>query len=101
MVRAGAELPRFLADRRSPFFPACPRSWPCCEEDLPTVRLLILGGEVCPQDLLWRWWKPGRRMVNTYGPTEATVIATYADCDVEKPVTIGRPLPNYHRLHPG
>ena len=50
------------------------------EEDVPTVRLLILGGEACPPDLVKRWWKPGRRVVNTYGPTEATVIATFADC---------------------
>ncbi len=65
------------------------------EEDLPGVRLLILGGETCPPDIVRRWWKPDRRVVNTYGPTEATVIATYADCHPGKPVTIGRPLPNY------
>ena len=56
---------------------------------------MILGGEVCPPDLVKRWWKPGRRVVNTYGPTEATVIATFAECHPGKPVTIGRPLPNY------
>ena len=65
------------------------------EDDLPTVRLLILGGEACPQDLVARWSRPGRRMVNTYGPTEATVIATFADCDPAQPVTIGKPVPGY------
>ena len=39
--------------------------------------------------------RPGRRVVNTYGPTEATVIATWAECHPDKPVTIGRPLTNY------
>jgi non-ribosomal peptide synthetase component F len=34
-------------------------------------------------------------MFNTYGPTEATVIATFAECHRDRPVTIGRPLPNY------
>ncbi|HSU56208.1 MAG TPA: Pls/PosA family non-ribosomal peptide synthetase, partial [Candidatus Dormibacteraeota bacterium] len=34
-------------------------------------------------------------MVNTYGPTEATVIATYSEMSPEKPVTIGKPLPGY------
>ena len=34
-------------------------------------------------------------MVNTYGPTEATVIATFADLHPDRPVTIGRPVPNY------
>src|SRR5439155_23816748 len=65
------------------------------EEEILTVRLLILGGEQCPQRLVDRWCKPGRRVVNSYGPTETTVIATYAECAAGQPVTIGRPLPNY------
>ena len=65
------------------------------EEDIPTLRLLIVGGEQCPHDLVCRWARDGRRMVNSYGPTEATVIATYAECLPEKPVTIGIPVPNY------
>ncbi len=64
-------------------------------EDLPSLRLLILGGETCPNQLVERWARPGRRIVNTYGPTEATVIATYADLSTDKPVTIGRPVPGY------
>lgn len=48
-----------------------------------------------PPDLVERWWRPSRHIFNTYGPTEATVIATYAECHPHKPVTIGRPLPNY------
>jgi len=36
--------------------------------------------------------------VNTYGPTEATVIATWGDLKPGRPVTIGRAVPNY-RLH--
>ena len=39
---------------------------------LPRLRLLILGGEACPQDLLARWSRPGRRLVNSYGPTVRT-----------------------------
>ena len=46
------------------------------EEDVPTLRLLILGGEACPPDLVKRWWSPAAASFNTYGPTEATVIAT-------------------------
>jgi len=36
-----------------------------------------------------------RRVVNTYGPTEATVIATFSECHRDRPVTIGRPVRNY------
>jgi non-ribosomal peptide synthetase-like protein len=34
-------------------------------------------------------------MMNTYGPTEATVVATAADCHPGQPVTIGTALPGY------
>jgi len=63
--------------------------------ELPSLRLLILGGETCPSELVARWARPGRRIVNTYGPTETTVIATWADLSPGKPVTIGRALPGY------
>ena len=34
-------------------------------------------------------------MLNTYGPTEATVVATWAECVPGEAVTIGRALPGY------
>ncbi|QMU70575.1 non-ribosomal peptide synthase/polyketide synthase [Streptacidiphilus sp. P02-A3a] len=43
---------------------------------LPDLRTLIVGAEACPADLVGVW-APGRRMVNSYGPTEATVVATW------------------------
>lgn len=47
------------------------------EDPLPTVKLLILGGEACPKNVIEKWSLNGkRRMVNTYGPTEATGKST-------------------------
>ncbi|MFJ8536919.1 amino acid adenylation domain-containing protein [Streptomyces sp. NPDC093591] len=36
---------------------------------------LVLGVAACPPELVHRW-SPGRRMINTYGPTEATIAMT-------------------------
>ena len=95
MVQSGPALSRLLTEAGVTVFSCVPTLLAMMSEDVPTVRLLILGGEQCPADLVARWARPGRRMVNTYGPTEATVIATATDCDPQKPVTIGRPIANY------
>ena len=59
------------------------------------MRLIILGGEACPPSIANRWCRPGRKIFNSYGPTEATVVATVAEVRPGEPVTIGRPIPNY------
>ena len=61
---------------------------------MPDLRILLVGGEACPQNLVARWYRPGRPF-NTYGPTEATVTATMTELGPDKPVTIGVPLPTY------
>jgi len=98
MVQAGAGLSQILGKAGVTVLSCVPTLLAMLEEDIPTVRLLILGGEQCPQKLVSTWCKPGRRVVNTYGPTEATVIATFAECHPKKPVTIGRAVPNYSVL---
>ncbi|NBX34833.1 hypothetical protein EBR16_05670 [bacterium] len=62
---------------------------------LPEVRLINLGGEACPDALVGRLARPGRRLFNTYGPTETSVTATMTALRTGEPVTIGHPLPNY------
>ncbi|MDJ1640423.1 non-ribosomal peptide synthetase [Streptomyces pakalii] len=44
-------------------------------DGLDDLRTLIVGGEACTAPLTARW-APGRRMVNAYGPTEATACVT-------------------------
>ncbi|MFE7231397.1 amino acid adenylation domain-containing protein [Streptomyces sp. NPDC057596] len=55
--------------------------------ELTHFHNLIVGGDACPPELVTRW-APGRRMVNAYGPTEATVAAT-----ISTPLTAGDPVP--------
>jgi len=64
--------------------------WPT--ESLADVRLLIMGGEACPPEIGTRLARPGRELWNTYGPTEATVVACGAQLTGEGPVRIGLPL---------
>ncbi|GLX97761.1 amino acid adenylation domain-containing protein [Herbidospora sp. NBRC 101105] len=63
-------------------------AWP------PSLRLVILGGDPVAASAVKRWrsrFGDRIRLVNTYGPTEATVIATAADLGDGKP-SIGRPI---------
>lgn len=95
MVHAGPDLPRLLTQAGVTVLSCVPTLLAMMDGDLPTVRLLIVGGEACSRDLVTRWCRPGRRMFNTYGPTEATVIATWTECNPANGVTIGEPLPGY------
>ena len=95
MVHAGPDLPALLTAAGITVLSCVPTLLSMMEGSLPTVRLLIVGGEACSSDLVQRWCQPGRRMFNTYGPTEATVIATWTECHPTARVTIGKPLPGY------
>ena len=93
LVRTGADLGPWLADRRISVVSTVPTLaalW--SPGDLGGVRLLILGGEACPSELGWRLAAGGREVWNTYGPTEATVVSTAARIVPGEPVTIGEPL---------
>ena len=64
-----------------------------------SLRCVILGGERALAERAAAWWRlagSGARLVNTYGPTEATVVATAADLDPaeggERELPIGLPL---------
>ncbi|MFD7665830.1 non-ribosomal peptide synthase/polyketide synthase [Streptomyces sp. NPDC059788] len=45
------------------------------EDRAPTVRAVMTGGEAFTPDLARRWTRGGRRVIDAYGPTEATVTA--------------------------
>ncbi|SCG75982.1 non-ribosomal peptide synthetase [Micromonospora coxensis] len=62
----------------------------------PALRLLIIGGEAAHAAAVSAWRRavgPRVRLVNTYGPTEATVIATAVEVtDAHDDPPIGLPL---------
>ncbi|GIH16844.1 peptide synthetase [Rugosimonospora africana] len=93
--RLGAELADFLDDAAITVLYCVPTLLATIPRDLPRIRNLLVGGEACPGQLVERWSRPARRILNTYGPTEGTVTATWCELLPGRPVTIGRPLPTY------
>ncbi|MCX7294486.1 MAG: amino acid adenylation domain-containing protein [Janthinobacterium sp.] len=91
-------LPRALAANKVTVLHAVPTLLALFAEEVPSLRLINLGGAMCPESLVERWSRPGRAMFNTYGPTEATVSCSLARLRPGEPVTIGTPLPNYGLL---
>ncbi|MFD7054920.1 amino acid adenylation domain-containing protein [Streptomyces mirabilis] len=55
---------------------------------LKQLRVMVIGGEACTPGLVAEWG-PGRRFINAYGPTEATVWATFSGPLSEGAVPIG------------
>jgi non-ribosomal peptide synthetase-like protein len=93
LVRSGVDLGPWLAEQRITVVSTVPTLaalWPV--EALDEVRLLIFGGETCPPELAERLAVEGREVWNTYGPTEATVVACASRLTGEGPVRIGLPL---------
>ncbi|TDK27081.1 amino acid adenylation domain-containing protein [Arthrobacter crusticola] len=91
----GADLADFLHAKHVTAMCCVPTLLATIDDDLPELRFLLVSGEACPRDLIARWHRPGRRFLNVYGPTEATVTATWAVADPHQPVTLGVPLPTY------
>jgi non-ribosomal peptide synthetase-like protein len=92
LVRSGAELGPWLISHEISVVSSVPTlasMWDV--DDLAMVRLLVLGGEACPDELGWRL-ATGREVWNTYGPTETTVVAAAAPIVPGRPISIGYPL---------
>ena len=93
LVRSGMDLGPWLVARDVTVVSTVPTLaalWPA--EALEAVRLLIFGGESCPPELVSRLAVDGREVWNTYGPTEATVVACAAQLGGPGPIQIGLPL---------
>ncbi|MDU0478988.1 amino acid adenylation domain-containing protein [Staphylococcus chromogenes] len=93
LVRSGMDLGPWLIRQDITAVSTVPTlagMWPA--EALDNVRLLIFGGEACPPELVERLATEDREVWNTYGPTEATVVACATTMQPNEPVSIGLPL---------
>jgi non-ribosomal peptide synthetase-like protein len=96
--RFGNELACSLSHWQVTYLSTVPTMLSTMTQDIATLRQLVVSGETCTPELVARWAKPGRRMLNVYGPTEATVNSTVSICKPGVAITIGRPLPGYEVL---
>jgi non-ribosomal peptide synthetase-like protein len=98
----GDELAAYLEDQRVTYFSTVPTLLSTMTRPIQSLKTLVVSGEICSQELVQKWVdpvrQPGLRMFNVYGPTEATVNTTAAECLPDRRVTIGKPLNGYH-LH--
>jgi len=61
---------------------------------LPDLAVLVVGGEPCAPEVA-AWWAQDRRLINAYGPTEATVCAIAGDIRAfAGRLPLGAPLAN-------
>lgn len=93
LVRSGSDLgPWLMANGITVVstVPTLAAMWP--EDALENIRLLIFGGEAFPLELAEKLANTGREVWNTYGPTEATVVACGAMTTGRAPMRIGLPL---------
>ena len=71
----------------------------CNWEHLPGLKTIVVAGEAAHETLI-RTWGAGRRLINAYGPTEATVCCTkqvYVDGQIppsHSASVIGKPILN-------
>ncbi len=92
--RFGADLGDYLTEHAVTYFSTVPTMLATLD-DVPSLRTVVLSGEVCPPELVQQWARADLRLLNVYGPTETTVNTTVAECRPGRPVTIGRPLRGY------
>ncbi len=68
--------------------------------ELPDLTTVMTGSEAPGPEQVGRWTAGGRRFLNLFGPTEATVLVTWFEAtgDWDRPLPIGAPAAN-HRVH--
>ncbi|KAJ3392987.1 hypothetical protein HDU92_008066 [Lobulomyces angularis] len=96
MLIAGPDLPDLLEAAKITVLNLVPTHLSILARDVEGLVMICLGGEAAQENVIQRFRRPGRRIWNTYGPTEVTCSATYLEVSqpVEK-MTIGKGIQNY------
>ncbi|MFC9663384.1 non-ribosomal peptide synthase/polyketide synthase [Nocardia sp. NPDC127606] len=92
----GAELAQLLSEQRVTHALMTPSGLAVLDPaPLDALRMVMVGGEACPPDLIARWTAGpvSRAFVNAYGPSETTVATNIsAPLTADSPLTLGTPL---------
>ncbi|WP_405486129.1 amino acid adenylation domain-containing protein [Nocardia sp. NBC_00511] len=91
---AGPELAEVIREHRVTHVIITPSALSTIDPDeVPELRVAVVGGEACPPELLRRWVAADRVFIDAYGPTETTIIVNAsAPLPLEGPVVIGPPM---------
>ena len=96
-LTSGPDLARHIRSKRLDVLSTVPSIASFLKDcDLGSLRLLILGGEPVSKELARGLMAPGLELWNTYGPTEATIVATAAEITDPEIIPIGEPLAGYN-----
>ncbi|GGK58083.1 hypothetical protein GCM10011591_32830 [Nocardia camponoti] len=91
----GTELARLIRDEQVTHAFLTPAVLSTLDPNgVPGLRAVCIGGEDVPAELAARWnTLPNRRIHDSYGPTEATIVATMSDALLPgEPVLMGGPI---------
>ncbi|GGK41953.1 non-ribosomal peptide synthetase [Nocardia camponoti] len=95
-VFGGAELGELLRVERVTHVIITPSALATVQpENLPDLRVVVVGGEACPVELVQRWTTaiPGLVFRNGYGPTETTIVTNISEpLRGDSAVTLGAPV---------
>ncbi|MGW6424729.1 non-ribosomal peptide synthase/polyketide synthase [Nocardia sp. NPDC055053] len=95
-VFGGAELGELLRAERVTHVIITPSALATVNpEGLDDLRVVVVGGEACPAELVARWTAaiPGLVFRNGYGPTETTIVTNISEpLTATTPITLGAPV---------
>ncbi|TCJ99079.1 non-ribosomal peptide synthetase [Nocardia alba] len=95
-VFGGAELGELLRAERVTHVAITPSALATVHpEGLDQLRMVVVGGEACPPELVARWTAaiPGLTFRNGYGPTETTIVTNISEpLSATTAITLGAPV---------